>query len=320
MGKLSISTLAVAAFFAANSAAFGADLKGDPTSADYVAERPFSWTGFYIGGRLGYGNANHELSLKRYHGDYCFDQYGSQLSDDEVPVNSTVAPEDTFNPFETGLPFKVNTAGTCANEKLPDAYNGGIFADDSIAIDGTSQEIASLNGLNSSGLTGGGQIGFDYQIGRRFVVGVFGSYDLSQMDTTASIVGIDLDLIEKGDEWSIGARAGFLLHPRVMAYVLAAYTEAEWTFGDAALGGDKEVTFSGVTVGGGLEYAVTQNVFLGIEGTHTFYGAETIFDTGTDPADPMGNGLRIEDEIGETKVLGTLKIKLNADLGSSLGL
>jgi opacity protein-like surface antigen len=293
----SVSAVALAAFFA--SPALSADLKGDPTAADYAAERPFSWTGFYIGGRLGYGNANHELSLDQYHGSYCFDKKNNE---GDVPVQ----PEDSFDPgyYVSGL----NEDGTCDTEE------------GQALVDGASREVASLNGLNSSGLTGGGQIGFDYQIGRRFVVGVFGSYDLSQMDTTASIVGIDFDLIEKGDEWSIGARAGFLLHPRVMAYVLAAYTEAEWTFGDAALGGDKEVTFSGVTVGGGLEYALTQNVFLGIEGTHTFYGEEKIFDSGTFEGDPMGNGIRLNDEIGETKVLGTLKIKLNSDIGSNFGL
>ncbi len=70
----SVSAVALAAFFA--SPALSADLKGDPTSADYVAPDRVNFSGFYIGARLGYGNANHDLTVQRYSGDYCYDTYG----------------------------------------------------------------------------------------------------------------------------------------------------------------------------------------------------------------------------------------------------
>ncbi len=320
----STTLVSLAALFLA-SPALSADLKGDPTSADYVAERPFSWTGLYIGGRFGYGNANHELSVDRYNGAYCYDAGGDPL----LPHD----PEDASNPLGYDAP-----AGTHI-DSVPENGDCNSFADDTplgasnssypvhteagpdhALVDAGSREVASLNGLNSSGITGGAQLGYDQQLGR-FLIGVFGSYDLSSMDTTASIGAFDMTLIEKGDEWSVGARFGYLLHPRVMAYVLAAYTQADWTFGDATTG-EKEVTFDGVTVGGGLEYALTRNIFIGIEGTHTFYGKETILDIADEGAvaEIAGTGTRLNDEIGETKVLGTLKIKLNSDLGSNFGL
>jgi outer membrane immunogenic protein len=121
------------------------------------------------------------------------------------------------------------------------------------------------------------------------------------------LLGTDFTVIEKGDEWSIGARAGLLVNDRTLAYILAAYTQTEYSFGDT------DITFDGVTVGGGVEFALTQNVFLGVEGTHTFYGEELLGDT-NDGND--ASGLRAYDEIGETKVMGTLKIKLNSGLGS----
>jgi opacity protein-like surface antigen len=290
--KLSTSAFALATIFFL-SPALGADLKGDPTSADYVAERPFSWTGFYIGGRLGYGNANHELSTEKYFKDYCEDDGDALVAG--------------FDPFKDGD----------RDDRLGDLGVDGLLVcagEGDTVIAGQNKEIESIDGLNSSGITGGAQIGVDKQFGR-FVIGAFGSYDLSSMDTTGSDGPDDFTLIEKGDEWSVGARAGFLLHPRVLAYALAAYTQADWTFHDGE--DEKEITFQGITVGGGLEYALTQNVFLGIEGTHTFYDKETI----SDHYDAEDNkGYRDSDEIGETKVLGTLKIKLNSDIGSSLGL
>jgi outer membrane immunogenic protein len=298
----STTLVSLAALFFA-SPALSADLAkgGDPTAADYQA--PFSWTGLYIGGRFGYGNANHNLSVDQYFKDYC--------GDSSQPEDHGFDDPDLDNRIDY---LGVDGTLTCAKFSGPeDTTPDPNF--DNVVVDGQSREVASLDGLNSSGITGGAQIGFDYQMGR-VVVGVFGSYDLSSMDTTASLGPIDLTLIEKGDEWTVGARAGYLLHPRVLAYVLAGYTQADWTFGDGLLG-KKEVTFEGVTVGGGLEYALTQNVFIGLEGTHTFYGKETILDD-YDAEDNEGG--RLNDEIGETKVLGTLKIKLNSDIGSSLGL
>lgn len=288
---LSSSAIALASVFFANSAA-GADLgnKGDPTASDYTAPTRFTWSGGYIGGRFGYSNANHNLGVEEFFKDYCGDSFETELGFEDGDRDN----RENYLNADGGL--------TCPTDKKPAGA-------DSIVVAGQSREVASLDGLNSSGITGGFQIGYDHQFGR-FVLGAFGSYDLSGMDTTASIGDIDLTLIEKGDEWSVGARAGYLLHPRVLAYVLAAYTQAEWTFGDA-LTGEKDVTFDGITVGGGLEYALTQNVFLGIEGTHTFYGKETIIEE-YDADDNEGG--RLTDEIGETRILATLKVKLNSDL------
>jgi outer membrane immunogenic protein len=305
--KLSTSTFALATIFFLTPA-LAADLGGskDPTSADYTAPAQFSWSGLYIGGRFGYGNANHELSTERYNSDYCYDNSGkgTGLPDGFDP---------TVNVWSNGIGGDDASAvpiGGCVDAA---GENWG----DEVLVAASSKEVESIDGLNSSGITGGAQLGYDQQLGR-FVVGVFGSYDLSSMDTTGSDGTDDFTLIDKGDEWSVGARFGYLLHPRVLAYVLAAYTQADWTFHDGD--DEKEITFDGVTVGGGLEYALTQNVFLGIEGTHTFYGKEKISDSNDGEETPSLFGTSEHDEIGETKVLGTLKIKLNSDIGSSLGL
>lgn len=294
--KSSLAALTAVALFAAAPAS-ATDLGGSKDSYAYTpATDKISWTGLYLGGRIGYGNANHDLSLQEYFKSYCGD------------ANET----DEFG-FEDGAPdignrqkYLIEGVLVCKTPEEKDGF-------DSIPVDGDSRTLASIDGLNSSGITGGVQIGFDKQLNKRFVVGIFGSYDLSSMDTKAGILDVDgfksLTLIDKGDEWSIGGRFGYLLHPRVMAYVLAAYTETDWDF--ISDGGTKTVTFRGATVGGGLEYALTNAVFVGIEGTHTFYGKETIFDEYDEVAN---RGIRVKDEIGETKVLGTIKVKIGSNL------
>lgn len=241
-----------------SSGAYASDLNGslkDGSSAE--SGGVVSWTGFYLGSRIGYGHANHDIQVESY-------QNGAE----EIEA---VAP------------------------------------------------LFGVNGLDTSGLTGGGQIGFDMARGR-FLFGVFGSYDLSSAETTVSLAGTEIKAIEKGDEFSLGARLGYLVAPRTMAYVLAAYTQSEFSFtgaGDTAgipNGKTKDVTFDGLTVGGGVEFALTGNVFLGLEGTHTFYGEETIADF-HDNEERSRSGIRATDEIGETRIMGTLKVKLNSGLG-----
>lgn len=244
----------------------GSSVKDGP--ADFSSPS-VSWTGIYLGGRLGYGHANHNLTVDEY---------------------------------RNGIPAVV--CGEGDEECTPQD-----------AVPGETFQAIGINGIDTSGVTGGAQLGFDLQRGR-FLFGIVGSYDLSGAETTVSLGGLEAKAIEKGDEWSLGGRLGFLVNPRTLTYALASYTESEFGFaGIGENGATKDVTFSGVTVGAGIEYALTHNVFLGIEGTHTFYGKERIADSGN--GEPGSYGDRLNDEIDETKVMGTLKIKLN---GGSTGL
>lgn len=236
------SVLAAVAATLLSSAAFAADLGQNSSLKDspkYAVDGPIvNFTGFYIGGGVGYGNANHNLTVQVY---------------DE---------EDTFNL------------------------------------------------LNSHGFIGEGRIGYDRAFGR-ILVGVFGSYSLNNMETNFSVTELGSGNIEKGDEWSVGGRAGVIVAPRTLAYILAAYTRTDYTI-NATDGMDtfsKETKFDGISVGGGVEFAVTSNIFLGMEYTHTFYGKEAVLDTGATPVD--GFGARLIDDLDEDKIMATLKIKLN---------
>lgn len=186
----------------------------------------------------------------------------------------------------------------------------------------TSVDILTLDGLNSFGFVGGVNGGFDQQFGR-FVVGVFGSYDWTNMETELGIFpgvpGGATYTMEKEDEWSVGLRGGFLVNQRTLVYLLAAYTETEYSLNGPGVDKagpalNKEVTFTGVTAGGGIEFAITQNIYAGLEYTHFFGDEENWLDTCNGVAKCAG-GLRVSDDLSEDKIMATLKVKLNSGLG-----
>lgn len=310
MLKIATSAIALSVVFLASQAS-AADVFGRSSTKDapVAFDAPkISWSGLYIGGAIGYGNANHDLSVRDYFKDYCYD--------------GDVAELDVFDGFNHGRPAKEWTLAA-KNEFFEQAAvncetldidgDGTRFeAGDYATVSGDSREVASLDGLNSTGIVGDIRLGYDQQV-NRFLIGVFGSYGLSSMEANGEAVGLGSFDLERGDDWSIGARAGVLVNDRTLLYILAAYTQTEYdlrvTAGEET--SSKTTTFDGVTVGGGVEFALASNVFLGIEGTHTFYGSETIFDT----YDPAANvGTSVEDDLGETKIMGTLKLKLNTGL------
>lgn len=202
--------------------------------------------------------------------------------------------------------------------------NHKLSAEEYCVTDGNEPNVDALgtiDGINSHGAIGGGRVGYDFSRGR-FLAGIFAEYNFSAMETEVTIPGdpgIKVGL-EKDNEWSVGGRLGYLLAPRTLVYVLAAYTQTDYNVtgfeGVALEEGQflkRSATFDGVSVGGGLEVALTGNVFLGLEYTHTFYGKETIFDAGY-AWDGGRHGTRVDDELDEDKVMATLKLKLNDNL------
>jgi opacity protein-like surface antigen len=261
-----------------------------------------NWTGFYLGGAIGYGNANHDLSVRDYFKGYCSDNTSSIDFD---PFSDPDREKTLENRIEAADPNPVWASCEDVDTKAE--------PDESFStISGDSREIASLDGLNSTGLVGDIRVGYDQQLSNRLLAGVFGTYGFSSMDADGTNVLFgDSFKLERGDDWSVGARAGVLVNNSTLLYALAAYTQTEYdlsvTSNAATL--SKTTTFDGITVGGGIEFAAANNIFLGIEGTHTFYNKETIFDV----YDADSNvGTSVDDDLGETKILGTLKIKLNS--------
>lgn len=267
-----IGILAALAAALASSGAYAADpfAKGSTKDDGDVFASPgvVNWTGFYVGVQGGYGNANHNLTLRAH--------------------------DDGFEYPEEGDP---------------------------VLVHGEDIDLLNFDGVNSHGAIGGGRIGFDWARGR-LLFGAFAEYNFSNMETEVSglaLGGMKFGL-EKDDEWSVGGRIGYIAAPRTLVYVLAAYTQTEYNVtGLDVIGASLPsegssfstgATFDGITVGGGVELALTGNVFLGLEYQHTFYGEEDILKAHVDGE----GGLSVGDDLDEDKIMATLKIKLNGGL------
>ena len=109
-----------------------------------------------------------------------------------------------------------------------------------------------------SGFIGGGQIGYNYQLGN-FAVGVEGDFDGTNIH--GALVGLQNDYVNTTRyNWiaSIRGRAGFAID-KVFIYATGggAFTSVEHSSLDNAIGApEASTTKSGSVVGGGLEFAI----------------------------------------------------------------
>jgi outer membrane immunogenic protein len=208
MRRLARAVLLSATASVCNWSALAADLPARMEPVAPVAYVPgFSWTGFYLGGALGWIGTN---------------------------------PEYTTGAVVLGAPFVVSSA-------------------------------SSRNGLSYGLLSG-----YNYQMGQ-LVLGVEGDFTgwtVGKIRYTA-ITG---DFLTAHSKWggSIRGRLGYAAD-RALLYVTggAAFVSDETSipFTGISIGGDG--TRWGWTVGGGLDYAITNNWFTGIEYRYSQYEAKT---------------------------------------------
>ena len=126
------------------------------------------------------------------------------------------------------------------------------------------------------------RVGADLQVSSLFVLGVFASYDWSNIDTKGSLSATDgagtsedysATLLDFQYAWAVGGRAGVIVSPVTMAYGLVGYTRV--AFDDPSIGYETRFngalvdsdggslnmpTFSGIVFGGGLEHKLSNSV------------------------------------------------------------
>ncbi len=160
-------------------------------------------------------------------------------------------------------------------------------SDDHLLTTGTD---ILFNGNNDSSWIAGGQVGYNWQAPNSpWVFGIEGDIDAQRFNrnlVVATAIGpfIPGDNFSLESNWqaSIRGRIGYAWD-RFLLYATggAAFTQVKGTVGLVGIGtftDDRTVT--GATVGGGLEWAVWNNISLGVEGRYSFYGHET-FNSGT---------------------------------------
>jgi outer membrane immunogenic protein len=130
------------------------------------------------------------------------------------------------------------------------------------------------NGIKPSGVLGGAHIGYVYQTGSSLVVGLEGSIDGSSVSSTSAAF-LGSYTVKSPVQGSIRGRAGFAVD-RALFYATGGVAFA--TFNDSYATGDSaSATRAGYTVGGGVEYAISDR--WSVRGEYRFSSFGTFTDT-----------------------------------------
>ncbi len=118
----------------------------------------------------------------------------------------------------------------------------------------------SFNGLGGNGGFGELTAGYDYMATERFLVGGFIDGNFGNIGPSLSVPGADIDLTNNYG-FDVGVRAGYLLNPSTLGYVLGGYT---WQHFKLDGSGDAEgLNFTedrgGYVVGVGMETVLRGN-------------------------------------------------------------
>jgi opacity protein-like surface antigen len=140
---------------------------------------------------------------------------------------------------------------------------------------------------NLDGFLGGLQLGYDQHLSNNIIVGLVG--DLSFMKFKAdqlhgSTAGIDTLDAKLKMLASLRANLGLLLAERTELFVTGGlgYARGDAQFRDTGPKKDEDLTKWGGVVGGGLRYAFTDNLIVGIEGLYYIFKAHEHFNGPTD--------------------------------------
>jgi opacity protein-like surface antigen len=334
---LQIGVIAIASLVA--TAAGAADLGGRDYDPPVVTGRAINWSGFHLGLQGGYSSSQHDVAYSRtssdplavkeevYHEEEgCTDGYtlveGKCYANNDTNFGETGQLEEGA----TDDPKQHHDAGWMDTKGWADA-----LPLDGFDISTSNTAAGFISGIGSDGLFGGLSVGADIQRGK-FVFGLFGDYNFSAADARAEHAGntkvtvspvvvpvdgarrysADIDnsisaKIDEGDSWLVAARAGYLFGSdnRALLYGLIGYgqQDVKYTVGSLT---DKE-TFGSLVLGAGGEYALTNNIFVGLEGRYWFGDDKTVLAT---------DDLTMTDDWSKVEVMARLRFKLN---GGTLG-
>jgi len=169
-------------------------------------------------------------------------------------------------------------------------YLGGGFG---YGMFNLNTSLSQNGGLRSDNQTWGGRGwfatvtgGYDHQFSDRIVAGVFADADFSDIKGhLGDVYWEQAGGIKQRWAWAVGARLGYLIHPAVLSYVNAGYTQAQFSrvdlfnFGlanDPGLDFFPAQTYGGWFVGSGLEAMLFGGWSVKTEYRLADYGTKTV--------------------------------------------
>lgn len=142
-------------------------------------------------------------------------------------------------------------------------------------------EDVAVSGKESA-FSYGAEAGYDAAVGDRLIVGVYGGFDLSDVEHCGEAFGDDRGCVETGRTLAAGVRAGFPVGSGVLLYAKGGYSNGRVKFAyDSDIGEEDELgadvarrsrSVSGYHVGAGAEVAFSRNLYGKLEYLFTDLG------------------------------------------------
>ncbi|MCC0030762.1 MAG: porin family protein [Brucellaceae bacterium] len=133
---------------------------------------------------------------------------------------------------------------------------------------------ASFNGIGGEGVFGELTIGYDHVFNDRYLLGVMIDGRLSTIATRLNVPGIVKGALEADYGFDVVARAGYLINPRTLGYVLGGYSWQHFDITSNLTGSLFTWDSSGFTVGAGLETAVSDRMTMKAEYRYSQYAGQ----------------------------------------------
>ncbi|UCI17463.1 outer membrane beta-barrel protein [Mesorhizobium sp. B2-1-8] len=141
--------------------------------------------------------------------------------------------------------------------------------------------VFDLNGVGGNGVFGELTAGYDYMVNERFLLGGFIDANFGNIGPSISVPGADIDLTNSYG-FDVGLRAGYLLNPSTLGYVLGGYSWQHFKLDGS--GGADGLNFtenrSGYVLGVGVETVLRGNWTLKTEYRYANFGDKSLIDLG----------------------------------------
>jgi outer membrane immunogenic protein len=182
----------------------------------------------------------------------------------------------------TSLAGTARAADVTGFEPVPYSWSGlyaGVQAGAGALVTGTDFATASTGfdlDEGGDGFLYGGLIGFNLQVGERFVLGLQGDIAFTDIDTQNTLLdsAVELDSIDLDFIASASLRLGVLLTPDTLLYAIGGYSYAEFGL-ELPASQEEDLTdgkLEGFHIGAGLETRLADRLTARIEYRYTDFG------------------------------------------------
>ena len=182
-----------------------------------------------------------------------------------VAVSSSQAADSVFadQPVTAPDPIVTNWAGFYLGGQV-----GGAWSDGPLTF------AFATNEMEDNGFVVGAHAGYDFQVDR-WVLGVVGDINFTDLSDTSAIPAFaTINSYDVDRTYSIRGRLGYLVNDSVLAYATGgwAFADVEYTNQFGASTQTINETMDGYVIGGGIEWAASDQISAYVEYTHADYG------------------------------------------------